>query len=95
MTAGAPLSERFRLEQERVERSVTLRGLRVGTLSLDRARVLRGQAELGTLLVVELEFEAAGPVDHRPLASALGELPCLTPDPLSKFEHAEGMLVGD
>ena len=94
MAGGAPLIERFRLEQERTERSVTLRGLRVGTLSLDRVQVRRGENELGRLLVVELEFEAAGPVDHRPLASALGRLPGLSPDPLSKFERAEGMLVG-
>ena len=94
MTGGAPLSERFRLEQERIERSVTMRGLRVGTLSLDRVRVLRREAELGRLLVVELEFEAAGPVDHRPLAAALGQLSGLTPDPLSKFERAEEMLAG-
>ncbi len=94
MAGGAPLTERFRLEQQRIERSVTLRGLRVGTLSLDRVRVLHDQTELGRLLVVELEFEAAGPVDHRPMASALGQLPGLTPDPLSKFERAEAMLVG-
>ena len=94
MSDGAPLAERFRLEQERTERSVTLGGHRVGTLSLDRVRVLRGETYLGGLLVVELEFEAAGPVDHRPLAAALGQLPGLTPDPLSKFERAEGMLIG-
>jgi inorganic triphosphatase YgiF len=94
MAGRAPLTERFQLEQERIERSVTMGGLPVGTLSLDRVRVLRGETELGTLLVVELEFEAAGPVDDRPLAAALGQLPGLTPDPLSKFERAEGMLTG-
>jgi len=94
MSGGVPLTERFRLEQERIERSVTVRGLRVGTLSLDRVRVLHGEIELGGLLVVELEFEAAGPIDHRPLASALGQLPGLTPDALSKFERAEEMLAG-
>ncbi|HEV8252290.1 MAG TPA: CYTH domain-containing protein [Candidatus Limnocylindria bacterium] len=94
MAGGAPLTERFRLEQERIERSVSMGGLRVGTLSLDRVRVLRGETDLGGLLVVELEFDPANPVDHRPLAAALGRLPGLAPDPLSKFERAEGMLAG-
>jgi inorganic triphosphatase YgiF len=94
MAGGALLTERFRLEQERIERSVTMRGLRIGTLSLDRVRVLFGETELGRLLVVELEFEAGDTVDHRPLAAALGQLPGITPDPLSKFERAERMLAG-
>lgn len=94
MAGDAPLVERFRLEQERTERSVGLDGLEIGTLSLDRVRVLSGGAEFGRILVVELEFgPAAGTApDARQLALALGQLPGLTPDPLSKFERALAML---
>lgn len=94
MTGHAPLAERFRLEQERTERSVTMRGQPVGTLSLDRARVLRGDVEAGRLLVVELEFAQTGEVElgARELAAALSAVPGLTPDALSKLERALAML---
>jgi inorganic triphosphatase YgiF len=96
MTRDGPLAELLRLEQERTERPVTLRGNEVGTLSLDRVRVLGGGTELGRLLVVELEFGPAvrAAPDTRQLASALGQLPGLAPDPLSKFERALAMLPG-
>ena len=94
MARGAPLAERFRLEQERTERSVSLAALEIGTLSLDRVRVLRGGAELGRLLVVELEFGPAAVAvpEAQQLASALAQLAGLSPDPLSKFERALAML---
>lgn len=96
MTGDEPLAEQFRLEQERTERSVTLDGQRVGTLSLDRVRVLHRETEIGRLLVVELEFgtDAEVWVDAGALASALGQIEGLTPDPMSKFERAMAMLPG-
>lgn len=94
MAEGEPLAERFRLEQERTERSVSLAELEIGTLSLDRVRVLRGEAEVGRLLVVELEFgpSAGAAPDAQRLASALAQLAGLSPDPFSKFERAVAML---
>ena len=95
MAAGAPLVERLRLAQRRTEREV--RGGRElsGLLSLDRVRVLRDGMEIGHLLMVELELDPAalaGGLDPRPLAVALGAIPGLLPDPLTKLEHALGMV---
>jgi inorganic triphosphatase YgiF len=95
MAAGAPLVERLRLAQRRTEREV--RGGRElsGLLSLDRVRVLRDGMEIGQLLMVELELDPAalaGGLDPRPLAVALGAIPGLLPDPLTKLEHALGMV---
>ena len=94
MADGAALVERFRLEQQRTERSVIVDGSTVGTLSLDRVAVRRGATQLGRLLVVELELASAtgAASDARPLAAALGQLDGLAPDPLSKLEHALAML---
>jgi inorganic triphosphatase YgiF len=96
VAGGAPLLERFTLAQHRTERSVTLAGAPVGLLSLDRSRVLHRATELGLLLVVELEFRdealAAG-LDPRPLAAALGAMPGLVHDPLSKLERALAMVA--
>ena len=94
MTAGAPLVERFRLEQERTERFVTRGGVPLGTLSLDRVRAVSGETELGGMLVVELEFVmgAAGELDADLLASALARVAGLSPDPMSKFERVVAML---
>jgi inorganic triphosphatase YgiF len=96
MTGGAALIERFRLEQVRTERPVSVRGQPAGTLSLDRVRVLHGEMDLGRLLVVELEFGATeeAEADAAQLAAALGRMRGLTADPLSKFERALGMLAG-
>ncbi len=90
----AVLNERFRLEQERTERTVMVHGVRVGTLSLDRVRVLRHRLDLGRLLVVELELQPAAVNDPAvaELASALSSMPGLTNDPLSKLERAVAML---
>ena len=94
MSGGEPLLERFRLEQERTERAVMVDASRVGLLSLDRARLLRGGFEIGRLAVVELELEPGAELDHLPLADALAAVPGLVADPLSKFEHALALLAG-
>ena len=95
MTGGAALIERFSLEQERTERVVSQRGTRVGGLSLDRVRVVRGGSEIGRMAVVELELDPgalARGLDHAPLARALSAVDGLEPDPTSKFERALQML---
>jgi inorganic triphosphatase YgiF len=92
---GGELVERFRLEQERTERSVGVGEMPVGVLSLDRVRVLHDDAEAGRMYVVELELDPAALAvgfDHRPLAEALGRLPGLSPDPHSKFERALALI---
>jgi inorganic triphosphatase YgiF len=96
LARGQPLAERFRLEQDRTERSVTVGGEAVGILSLDGVRVLRDGLERGRLLAVELEFGpgAGADVDHRPYATALSAVPGLAPDPMSKLERALAMLHG-
>jgi inorganic triphosphatase YgiF len=89
------LVERFRLDQQRTERSVSVGELRVGLLSLDRVRVLHGQEEIGRMLVVELELDpeaiAAG-FDHSLLSGALDRVRGLVPDPLNKLERALALL---
>ena len=96
LARDATLIERFRLEQERTERSVAVAGRSVATLSLDRVRVERDGTELGRLWVVELEFGTAGAAEDAAasLAAALGQVPGLSLDPLSKFERAVAMLPG-
>ena len=94
---AAALHERFHLEQRRGERQVTVGGEVVGTLSLDRARVIHQGTEAGRLLVVELEMLPAAleaGLDVEPLATALGAIPGLRPDPSSKLEHALALLPG-
>lgn len=96
LAGGRPLAERFRLEQDRTERAVSVRGDAVGILSLDRVRVLRDGQEHGRLLAVELEFAwgAGADLDHRSYATALAGIAGLTPDPMSKLERALAMLHG-
>jgi inorganic triphosphatase YgiF len=92
MTGGQPLIERLVLEQQRCERAVTIGGRHTGLLSLDRVRVIRENAELGRLCVVELELRDGSPEsDLVPLAEALGRLDGLLPDPTTKLERALAM----
>jgi inorganic triphosphatase YgiF len=87
---GAGLEEQLRLEQRRTERPVLLGGRRVATLSLDEARVVDPvRGSVGRLLVVELEhLDDADEEELVPVAEALHADPGLTPDPLTKLEHA-------
>lgn len=94
-TGGGELVERFRLEQERTERSVRVGEMPVGVLSLDRVRVLDRESEAGRMYVVELELDPAALAvgfDHRPLADALLRVPGLSPDPLNKLERALALI---
>ena len=94
-SAGGELVERFGLEQERTERLVGIGELPVGVLSLDRVRTLYRGSEAGRMFVVELELDPAALAvgfDHRPLAEALGRVPGLSPDPLSKLERALALI---
>jgi inorganic triphosphatase YgiF len=91
LSGGAPLVERLRLEQRRTERPVHVGERRVGTLSLDRVEIVRGERRAGELFVVELELadaEALPQSDLRRLAEALAARPGLAPDPRTKLEHA-------
>ena len=96
LSAGVTLVERFRLEQQRTERSVhTREGAEVGVLTLDAVDVvdvMRGPA-VARLHVVELELAADG--DEGALlgiATALGESEGLVPEPRTKLEHALELL---
>ena len=91
LAGGQPLRERIRLAQRRTERSVSLGdGTAIGTLTLDRVRVMAGEVDLGRLHVVELELaaEGDGEAELENLAAELASIPGLEPDPITKFEHA-------
>jgi inorganic triphosphatase YgiF len=91
------LVERFHLEQERTERSVSIAGVRVGELSLDRVQVIHQGREIGRMAVVELELDPtalAERLDLAPLTEALARQQGLTPDPIGKFERAVALLRG-
>ena len=96
LSGGAPLQERFRLLQQRTERSVSIDGRQIGTLSLDEVRVERMQTRAGTFHVVELELlddESTGRAALHDLAATLGEVPGLAPEPYTKLEHALDLLA--
>ncbi len=91
LTAGAPLTERLALVQQRAERPVVVNEVRVGTLSLDRVAVVHAGESAGRLFVVELELTADAAADETLVAllsAALVSIPGLVPDPTSKLEHA-------
>jgi inorganic triphosphatase YgiF len=95
LTGGAPLSERLRLAQRRIEREVMLGGRRAGLLSLDHVLVQHAGDEVGVLRVVELELASdarAGASDPGPLDRALAAVPGLTPEPASKLERALALI---
>ncbi|HEY8922559.1 MAG TPA: CYTH domain-containing protein [Candidatus Limnocylindria bacterium] len=97
MTGSAALVERFSLEQERTERSVSVDGTPVGELSLDRVGVLHDGIQIGRMTVVELELDPgalARGFDHAPLSLALSAVDGLVADPSSKLERALAMLSG-
>lgn len=96
ISGGEALVERFHLEQQRTERSVSLAGTHLAVLSLDRVRVMHGEVEVGRMLVVELELDPAAPggeLDPEPFILALGQVGGLHPDPSSKFERALALLA--
>jgi len=95
LSHDAALHERFRLLQKRTERSVSIGGRQIGTLSLDEVRVERDGHQAATFHVVELELlddEFANRAALDDLAAALGETPGLAPEPFTKLEHALDLL---
>jgi inorganic triphosphatase YgiF len=93
LRAGQPLAERLALAQRRTERAVLIDGARLGTLSLDRVRVLHDGAPLGELHVAELELTAgANEAQLGELAAALAAVEGLRPDPTTKLERALALL---
>ncbi len=93
---GATLRERFRLEQQRTERSVHTRdGAEVGMLTLDVVDIadVGRRSAVARLHVVELELAADG--DEGALlgiAAALEGTQGLVPEPRTKLEHALELL---
>ena len=95
LSGGGPLRERFRLLQSRTERTVTLRGRALGTLTLDAVRIAQAGRDLGRLRIVELELaapDASAESSLTELARALSELPGLEPEPRTKLEQAAARL---
>jgi inorganic triphosphatase YgiF len=95
-TGGEPLGERFVLRQLRTQRTV-LRGRKhVGTLSLDRVRVVQHGEPLGTLWCVELELQAAAAVpDDEAMRALLADLMAvggLEVEPFTKLERARALM---
>jgi inorganic triphosphatase YgiF len=96
LSAGETLAETLTLVQRRTEREVQLEGTRIGTLSLDRARVLHQGRELGMLRVVELELDAAAlaaGLDPVSLERGLQAVGGLRPDPANKLERALALVA--
>lgn len=91
LRGGRSLEEQLRLRQQRTERAVALSGGSPAILTLDRVVVERGEKELGTLHVVELELGVSAHADMSLLtacAEALHRIPGLRPDDRTKLEHA-------
>lgn len=96
LAGGDPLRERLRLRQQRTERAVTLDGKPLGTLTLDVVEIEAGGRTAGVLHVVELEKDPWS-TDEAGLAEAaahLARMPGLTPEPMTKLEHALERLAG-
>ncbi len=91
----APLVERLRLRQRRVEREALLDDRAVGVLSLDEAVVLAAGEELATLRDVELELGAE--VEHlaAQVDAALAAVPGLLAQPASKLARALALMEND
>ncbi len=92
LSGGRRLAERLRLDQERIERSVTLdREPALGVLTLDRVHLAVGSIDLGRLFIVELELDPASEraeAQLDQLAAALADVPGLVAEPRTKLEHA-------
>jgi inorganic triphosphatase YgiF len=86
----SPLVERFTLRQQRTERGVAVEGSALGTLTLDAVDVEHRGRRIGSLMIVELELHADGPsvAELTELATALGAIDGLTPEPRTKLECA-------
>ena len=90
LSGGGPLSERFRLVQQRTERGVAIDGRAVGGLTLDMVQVERRGTPVRTMHLVEVELGPLGDAarDLDPLAEALLAEPGLVPEPRTKLELA-------
>lgn len=92
LRAGAPLIERLRLEQVRLERPVSLGARVAGTLSLDDVTVPLDGRRAGELQVVELELLPG--VDANVLTGLAAELeaiPGLAAEHATKLDLALGL----
>lgn len=95
LRGGRALTEQFRLQQRRTERSVSLDGRRVGTMTLDRVEIIGKGTLAGALHVVELELDDPERIEDAlvdRLASGLAARPGLEPEDRTKLEHALDLL---
>ena len=94
---GRPLVEHLRIHQARTERAVSLpNGASIGTLTLDRVRMMANGMDLGGLFVVELELDASsesGESELDGLAAELAATDGLVAEPRSKLEHALDLIA--
>jgi len=104
LTGGGPLTERIRLHQLRLERTVHLDGHPFGVLSLDTVEVAspsQPDRRLAPLHLVELELDASRADDLAALArlatlaAVLAGMDGLRADPTTKLEHAMQLLATD
>lgn len=93
LAAGAPIVERFRLQQRRDER---LLAGNAGTilLTVDAADVLTGDRVAGVLGDLELELQTGDESQMAVLAATLDASGLVEPEPASKFERGS-LLVED
>ena len=96
MSGGEPLTQRFDAATSSArERVVSVEGIAIGTLSLDSVTRPARRRRARPFLVVELELDdaaVADGLDPAPLATALGDLPGLEPEPQTKLERALALL---
>jgi inorganic triphosphatase YgiF len=95
LSGGRRLVERLALRQRRLERIASIRGQRIGTLSLDRVQVEHEGIEGGKFLAVELELDDAALADGfdpAPLVDAVLAIPGLTAEPHTKLQRALALL---
>jgi inorganic triphosphatase YgiF len=96
LSGGAPLVERLALRQRRVERSATIGGTQVGTLSLDRVEVEQDGVQRGAFVAMELELDDAalgGGFDPAPLVAAMLATRGAAHEPHTKLERALALLA--
>lgn len=96
LSGGAPLVERLALRQRRIERSASIGGMEVGTLSLDRVEVEEGGVPRGAFVAMELELDEAaldGGFDPAPLIAAMLATRGVAQEPHTKLERALALLA--
>ena len=90
-----PLRELFQVRQTRLVRPVYRDHVIIAEWSLDQGEIAVGD-HTAPLRELEVELVESGtPHDLRVLASAIGHVPGVTPQPMSKFERGLRLTMGD